>query len=84
MCAGAIVLARIPTLVFGSYDSKAGACGTLYDIVEDRRLNHTVHVVGGICDKESEILLKRFFAKKRVQGVLNKGILNNSQFSKLK
>jgi tRNA(adenine34) deaminase len=65
MCAGAIVLARIPTLVFGSYDAKAGACGTLYDIVEDRRLNHTVHVVGGICDKESEALLRRFFAGKR-------------------
>jgi len=65
MCAGAIVLARIPTLVFSSYDPKAGACGTLYNIVEDRRLNHSVHVVGGICDRESETLLKDFFAKKR-------------------
>jgi tRNA(adenine34) deaminase len=65
MCAGAIVLARIPTLVFGSYDPKAGACGTLYNIVEDRRLNHSVHVVGGICDRESESLLKDYFAKKR-------------------
>jgi tRNA(adenine34) deaminase len=65
MCAGAIVLARIPTLVFGSYDPKAGACGTLFNIVEDRRLNHSVHVVGGICDKESEALLKEFFGKKR-------------------
>jgi tRNA(adenine34) deaminase len=65
MCAGAVVLARIPTLVFSSYDPKAGACGTLYNIVEDRRLNHSVHVVGGICDKESEVLLKDFFAKKR-------------------
>jgi tRNA(adenine34) deaminase len=66
MCAGAIVLARIPTLVFGSYDPKAGACGTLFNIVEDRRLNHSVHVVGGICDRESEALLKEFFAKKRI------------------
>ena len=65
MCAGAIVLARIPTLVFGSYDPKAGACGTLYNIVEDRRLNHNVHVLGGICDRESEALLKDFFAGKR-------------------
>jgi tRNA(adenine34) deaminase len=65
MCAGAIVLARIPTLVFSSYDPKAGACGTLYNIVEDRRLNHRVHVVGGICDRETEALLKDFFAKKR-------------------
>ena len=66
MCAGAVVLARIPTLVFGLYDPKAGACGTLYNIVEDRRLNHSVHVVGGICDKDSEALLRDFFAKKRI------------------
>ena len=65
MCAGAVVLARIPTLVFGSFDPKAGACGTLYNIVEDRRLNHSVHVLGGICDRESESLLKDFFARKR-------------------
>jgi tRNA(adenine34) deaminase len=65
MCAGAIVMARIPTLVFGAYDPKAGACDTLYAITEDKRLNHTVHVVGGICDRESEDLLKIFFAKKR-------------------
>ena len=65
MCAGAIVLARMPTLVFGSYDSKAGACGTLYNIVEDKRLNHLVHVVGGVCDRESEALLKSFFERVR-------------------
>jgi tRNA(adenine34) deaminase len=65
MCAGAIILARIPTLVFGSYDPKAGACGTLYNIVEDKRLNHMVHVVGGVCDRESEALLKSFFGKVR-------------------
>ena len=61
MCAGAIILARIPTLVFSSYDPKAGSCGTLYNIVEDRRLNHHVHVIGGICDAESGALLKEFF-----------------------
>jgi tRNA(adenine34) deaminase len=65
MCAGAIVLARIPTLVFGVFDPKAGACGTLYTITEDKRLNHTVHVVGGICDTESEAMLKEFFSKVR-------------------
>ena len=65
MCAGAIVLARIPTLVFSSYDPKAGACGTLYNIAEDRRLNHNVHVIAGICDRESEALLKEFFKKMR-------------------
>jgi tRNA(adenine34) deaminase len=65
MCAGAIVLARIPTVVFGSYDPKAGACGTLYNIVEDKRLNHTVHVLGGVCDIESDVLLKKFFGRVR-------------------
>lgn len=61
MCAGAIVLARIPVLVFAAYDPKAGACGTLYNIVEDPRLNHSVHVVPGVCDTESGALLKAFF-----------------------
>jgi tRNA(adenine34) deaminase len=65
MCAGAIVLARVPTLVFGSYDPKAGACGTLFNIVEDRRLNHSPHVIAGVCDRESEHLLKRFFGRLR-------------------
>lgn len=61
MCAGAVVLSRIPTLVFGAYDPKAGACGTLFNIPEDKRLNHNPHVVGGVCDRESEELLKGFF-----------------------
>jgi len=65
MCAGAIVLARIPTLVFGAYDPKAGACGTLFSIPEDRRLNHNPHVIAGICDRESEELLRRFFGRVR-------------------
>jgi len=65
MCAGAIVLSRVPTLVFGSYDPKAGACGTLMNIVEDKRLNHSPHVVGGVCDRESEELLKGFFGRVR-------------------
>ncbi len=61
MCAGAIVLARIPNLVFASHDPKAGACGTLYNIAEDKRLNHTVHVISGVCDEKSALLLKGFF-----------------------
>lgn len=65
MCAGAIIQARIPTLVFGAYDPKAGACGTLFNLVEDKRLNHQVHVVGSVCDKESEELLKGFFGRVR-------------------
>ena len=72
MCAGAIVLARIPTLVFGIFDPKAGACGTLYNITEDKRLNHNVHVIGGICDGESEALLKEFFSKVRKSSTTKK------------
>ena len=66
MCAGAIVLARIPTLVFAAYDAKAGACGTLMNIVEDQRLNHRVHVVPGVLDLQSAALLKSFFGALRL------------------
>lgn len=65
MCAGAMVLSRIPTLVFSAFDPKAGACGTLYNITHDKRLNHTVHVISGVCDHESNELLKSFFGKVR-------------------
>lgn len=65
MCAGAIVLSRISTLVFGAYDPKAGACGTLYNIPEDPRLNHTPHIIPGVCDRESEELLRSFFGRIR-------------------
>ncbi len=76
MCAGAIVLARIPAVVFGAYDPKAGSCGTLYNIVEDKRLNHTVHVLGGICDRESESLLKGFFGG--IRSLVRNGDKNSS------
>lgn len=65
MCAGAIVLSRIPTLVFGCYDPKMGACGSLYTIPEDKRLNHRVHVIAGVMDAESASLVKEFFKSRR-------------------
>ncbi|HAL56093.1 MAG TPA: tRNA-specific adenosine deaminase [Bacteroidetes bacterium] len=65
MCAGAIVLSRVSTLVFAAHDPKAGACGTLFNIVNDRRLNHNPHVISGVCDSESERLLKGFFGRVR-------------------
>lgn len=68
MCAGAIVLSRIPALVFGSYDPKMGACGTVYTITNDRRLNHRVHTIGGVLDDACGELLKEFFKKKRGGG----------------
>jgi tRNA(adenine34) deaminase len=69
MCAGAIVLARLPRLVFGAADPKAGACGTLYNIVKDKRLNHRVELVSGALEKKCRGLLKDFFTKVRSNGI---------------
>jgi tRNA(adenine34) deaminase len=68
MCAGAIVLARIPRLVFGAPDPKAGACGTLFNIVQDARLNHRVELLGGISGERCGALLSEFFAGMRGKG----------------
>ena len=65
MCAGAIVLARIPRLVYGAPDEKAGATGTLFDIVRDPRLNHLVDVTGGVLEDDSVALLQEFFRRRR-------------------
>jgi tRNA(adenine34) deaminase len=68
MCAGAIVLARLPRLVYGATDPKAGACESLYQIPTDPRLNHRVDVVGGILADECGGILTEFFRGKREQG----------------
>lgn len=65
MCAGAIVNSRISTLVFGAWDAKAGACGSIRDVVRDARLNHKVEVVPGILEEEASAQLRTFFASKR-------------------
>ena len=65
MCAGAIVLARIPKVVYGTADPKAGAAGTLYNILQDERLNHRVELVSGVLADESSALLKSFFQERR-------------------
>lgn len=65
MCAGAIVLARIPRLVYGARDPKAGAVGSLYDIPRDPRLNHVVEVTGGVLESQCGEVLSEFFRKKR-------------------
>jgi tRNA(adenine34) deaminase len=65
MCAGAIVLARIPRLVFGTDDPKAGGCGSVFDILSDRRLNHQVEVIREIRREESAALLQGFFRRRR-------------------
>lgn len=65
MCAGALVLARVERLVFGAWDEKAGAVGSLWDVVRDRRLNHRPEVVSGIRSGEAAALLDRFFSARR-------------------
>ena len=66
MCAGAIVLARLDRLVFGAFDPKAGAVGSLWDVVRDRRLNHRPEVVSGVLADECSTLLDDFFTHQRL------------------
>jgi len=65
MCAGAIVLARVPRVVLGAWDPKAGACGSVRDVVRDARLNHRVEVVGEVREQECARLLTDFFDDRR-------------------
>jgi tRNA(adenine34) deaminase len=65
MCAGAIVLSRLDRLVFGAHDEKAGAVGSLWDVVRDRRLNHRPEVIGGVLAEETAAPLLEFFARHR-------------------
>lgn len=64
MCAGAILAARIPTLVYGAWDEKAGAAGSVFDLLRDRRLNHQVEVISGVLAEECGQLLTEFFREK--------------------
>jgi len=75
MCAGALVLSRMDRLVYGCDDPKAGACGSLYNIVQDERLNHSLEVTAGILAEDCSAQLQEFFERRRQQ---NK---NNNQSS---
>ena len=65
MCAGALVAARVGRLVYGATDPKAGACGTLYQLCADPRLNHEVPVTAGVMERECAAVLQAFFAARR-------------------
>jgi tRNA(adenine34) deaminase len=65
MCVGAMLHARIDRLVFGAYDTKSGAAGSVIDLCEDRRLNHQVEVNGGLMEEQCAGLLKQFFESRR-------------------
>jgi tRNA(adenine34) deaminase len=68
MCAGAVVQARVPMVVYGCTDPKAGACHTLYRITDDPRLNHRAAVLGGVMADRCSTVLTDFFRRKREQG----------------
>ncbi len=65
MCAGAILLAKVGRVVFGSYDAKMGAAGTLFNLLDNPKLNHRTELIGGIMEEKTTALLKEFFAKTR-------------------
>ena len=65
MCAGAAVLARVERIVFGAWDDKAGACGSVWDLPRDRRALHRAEVVGGVLEEECAALLTDFFGGRR-------------------
>jgi tRNA(adenine34) deaminase len=65
MCAGALVLARVDRVVYGAVDEKAGAAGSLWDVLRDRRLNHRPEVVPGVLEQECAQVLRDFFAPRR-------------------
>jgi len=68
MCAGALVLARVKRVCFGAVDPKAGACGSVLDIVREKHLNHRIEVKGGFCADVCSELLSEFFRRKRALG----------------
>ncbi len=65
MCAGALVMSHCQNLIFAAKDPKAGACGSLYNIAQDDRLNHRLNVISGVLEIESKILLQEFFKSLR-------------------
>jgi len=65
MCAGALVLARVKKIVFGARDEKFGGCGSVFNIVNEKKLNHQIEVVEGVLGNDAVLLMKEFFKKKR-------------------
>lgn len=80
MCAGALVLARIDRLVFGISEPKSGAAGSLYNIVQDERLNHRLTVTSGVLAQDCQSVMQEFFARRRRENLQKKGQTNGSPF----
>jgi tRNA(adenine34) deaminase len=71
MCTGALILARIKRLIFGAYDKKFGACGSVYNIPQDNHFNHSFEIIPEILFEESQILMQEFFKKQRTANKSN-------------
>jgi tRNA(adenine34) deaminase len=67
MCAGALVLARVKRIIFGARDEKFGGCGSVFNVVSEKRLNHQIEITAGVMEKEAASLMRSFFEKKRKQ-----------------
>jgi tRNA(adenine34) deaminase len=65
MCAGALVLARVSEIIFGAHDPKTGACGSVFNLADNKKLNHRIKLTGGVLESECSSLLKKFFEEKR-------------------
>ena len=68
MCAGAIIQSRIERVIFGAYDENSGSCGSVFDILQNKKLNHQVKVIGGIEEERCAEILKAFFGQRRGKG----------------
>jgi tRNA(adenine34) deaminase len=71
MCAAALVHARVKRIIYGTDDPKAGGCGSIFNIVSEKRLNHRIEVISGVLKEECQDILKEFFRKKRIKGSVN-------------
>jgi tRNA(adenine34) deaminase len=71
MCAGALVLARVKRIIFGTRDEKFGGCGSIFNIVNEKRLNHQIEITAGVMAEEAASLMRSFFEKKRKRGKNN-------------
>ena len=74
MCAGALVLARVKRIIFGARDDKFGGCGSVFNIVTEKRLNHQIEITAGVMENEAASLMKSFFAEKRRKNEANQGL----------
>jgi tRNA(adenine34) deaminase len=70
MCTGAILLSRIKNLFFGTFEPKFGACGSIYNIIDENKYNHQINVYSGIYPDEIKNIMQKYFRKKREKGVL--------------